>query len=505
MDTPDRIVHLLRRTGFAAEPEDIERRIAQGLEPTVNALVGFEQESEIDLIVNGLDVDLPQAPPRFLETLQIWWLNAMTSTTRPLQEKMVLFWHGLFATSKDGVKDVRQMYLQNQNFRGNFNPDTGRVINADPDSPFPVGNFQHMLVYLTKDPAMLYWLDNRLNRRLNDEVGGNENYARELHELFSMGPEDVVSQVPNYTERDVRQASRALTGWTVNVRLDDLNNFPRTFRFDAERLDAERHDPGPYEHLGHVGGDNADFIFDNIVAHRNPGQQQSAAGRFLGLRLFSFFGYENPEPEIINALADVFDGAHGEAPYEIRNMLRTIFMPGNLVSEAFYSAQAFRVHVKSPVEYLVGTLQLLRPSGLAWEDARIKKFMTRSLRDMGQALFRPPNVNGWQEGLGWMNASLAMARFNFANDLTSGPRKDHLLLDVGAFLERSHLHHASFEEIVDATTFLLLQMPVADQVRQMLVDYMNAPINVVDGFERLDIKVRGLIHLIMCMPAYQLS
>ncbi|ETX08923.1 MAG: hypothetical protein ETSY2_02530 [Candidatus Entotheonella gemina] len=500
MDTSDRIVHLLRRSGFAAAPEDIERGIAQGLEHTVEALVEFEQASEIDLIVHGLDVDSPRPPPRFLETLQIWWLKTMVSTTRPLQEKMVLFWHDLFATSKDGVKDVRQMYLQNQNFRGNFNPDTGRIINAEPDNPFPVGNFQQMLVYLTKDPAMLYWLDNRLNRRLNDEVGGNENYARELHELFSMGAEDAVARVPNYTERDVRQAARALTGWTVNTRLDERNNFPRTFRFDAER-----HDPGPYEHLGHVGGDNADFIFQNIVTHRHPGQRQSAVGRFLGFRLFSFFGYENPEPEIVNALAGVFDGANGEAPYEIRSMLRTLFMPGNPVSEAFYSEQAFRAHVKSPAEYLVGTVTLLKPSKLDWEEPHTKAFVTHSLQNMGQTLFRPPNVNGWREGLGWMNASLAMARFNFANALTSGPRKDDPLFDVSAFLERNDLQEASSEEMVDAVTLLLLQAPVSDHARQMLVDYMNAPIRVLDHAERLNIKVRGLIHLIMCMPRYQLS
>ncbi len=367
MDTSDRLVHLLRRVGFSAEPEDIERRSAQGLEQTVEALVDFEREQELDLIVNGLNVDLPQPPPRFLETLQTWWLRAMVTTARPLQEKMVLFWHGLFATSKDGVKDVRQMYLQNQNFRGNFHPDTGRIVIASPESPFPVGNFQQILVYLTKDPAMLYWLDNRLNRRLNDDVGGNENYARELHELFSMGAEDVVTGAPNYTERDVRQAARALTGWTVNPRLDALNNFPRTFVFNAAQ-----HDPGPYEHLGQVGGDNADFIFQNIVFHRTPGQLQSAVGRFLGFRLFSFFGYEHPEPEIVNALADVFDGAHGEAPHDIRRMLRTMFMPGNPVSEAFYSDRAFQAHVKSPTEYLVGTMQLLKPAALDWEDPQTR-------------------------------------------------------------------------------------------------------------------------------------
>ncbi len=323
-------------------------------------------------------------------------------------------------------------------------------------------------------------------------VGVNENYARELHELFSMGATDVVAQVPNYTEHDVRQAARALTGWTVNPRVDALNNFPRTFQFEAEH-----HDPGPYEHLGYVGGNNADFIFHNIVTHRTLGQQQSAVGRFLGFRLFSFFGYDNPE--------DVFDGANGATPHEIRNMLRTIFMPGNLVSEAFYSTRAFQVHVKSPTEYLVGTLQLLKPSGLDWDHPHTAAFITRSLQDMGQTLFRPPNVNGWREGIGWLNASLTMARFNFANDLTSGPRQDLRFLDVNALLERQQLQLATSEDIVDGLTRLLLQRPASRQGRQALIDYMQAPLRVTDDAEGLDIKVRGLIHLIMCMPEYQLS
>ncbi len=500
MDTSDKIVHLLRRAGFAAAPEEIERSQAQGLEQTAASLIEFEKVPEIGLVVEGLAIDERKVPPQFLETLQMWWLHIMVSTTRPLQEKMVLFWHGLFATSKDGVKDVRQMYLQNQNFRGNFNPDTGRVVIADPDNPFPVGNFQHMLMYLSKDPAMLYWLDNRLNRRLSDDVGGNENYARELHELFSMGSEDVVAKVPNYTERDVRQAARALTGWTVDSKYSELNNFPRTFQFDASR-----HDPGPYEHLGHVGGDNADIIFQHIVTHRHPGQTQSVVGRFLGSRLFSFFGYEDPEPEIINALADVFDGANGETPYRIRNMLRLMFTPENPVSEAFYSTRAFQAHIKSPTEYIVGTVRLLEPGGWDWNDTNTQRFVSRSLQDMGQALFRPPNVNGWQEGISWMNASLAMSRFNFANDFTNSRRADRQLLDVAVLLERHHLQHATFEEMVDYFTRLLLSTPVSAQTRQALIDYMNTPLGTGNSLDVLDTKVRGLIHLIMCTPAYQLS
>lgn len=511
LDEYDKIAHLLRRAGFTAHPDELEMAAARGLQATVDDLLNFERFPDVPPDPDLLSaLDLPQSDfdrirGNFLSGLTRWWLHAMATTQRSLQEKMVLFWHGLFATSVAGLNFWQQIYLQNENFRGNFDPDTGQILRPAPGNPFPVGNFRRMLEYLTKDPAMLFWLDNQLNEKKNSEVGSNENYARELHELFSMGVEDVVAKVPNYTERDIRQASRALTGW--RVRRSGGFTFPRVFFFDAAR-----HDFGPYEHLGKRGGNNADFIFDNIVRHRNPGQKQSAVGRFLGYRLFTFFGYDDPEPEIINALADVFDGAHGEEPYIIRNMLRTMFTPGNLVSEAFYSERAFRAHVKSPTEYIVSFIRLLtfdratgRPDGLSSNNASaVMRLIQSGMIQMGQQLFAPPDVSGWREGLAWINTTSVLARFNTAGDLLSvlGQELSRLIFQAGL---QEAIERRRYGEIVDFFARLLWQTSPTDETRQVLIAYLQAPGTDGRALDLVNVKIRGLIHLMVGAPEFQLS
>jgi len=513
LDEYDKIAHLLRRAGFTAHPDEVEAATARGLQATVEDLLNFEKFPDVPPdpeLLAALDLsqdDFNRMRGDFLNKLTRWWLHVMVTTSRPLQEKMVLFWHGLFATSVTGLEFWQQIYLQNENFRGNFDPDTGRLLRPAPGNPFPVGNFRRMLEYLSKDPAMLYWLDNQFNVKKNSEVGSNENYARELHELFSMGVEDVVARVPNYTERDIRQASRALTGWRVLPRAAGFA-FPRVFFFDAQR-----HDFGPYEHLGKRGGTNADFIFDNIVRHRNPGQKQSAVGRFLGYRLFTFFGYEDPEPEIINALADVFDGAHGEEPFNIRNMLRTIFTPGNVVSEAFYSERAFRARVKSPTEYVVSLMRLLtfdrttgRPDGLPLSSAAMR-LLQNAMVQMGQQLFAPPDVSGCREGLAWITTTSVLARFNFANDVLSlGVAQGGI--DLARLIAQAGLQEAMqqnrYGEVVDTLARWLWPAPPSAEAREALIAYLQAPIPNVNPSTLVTTKIRGLIHLMLAAPDFQL-
>jgi uncharacterized protein (DUF1800 family) len=494
LNESDKIAHLLRRVGFAARPEEIERGVARGLRATVDELVNFD----------GVPDNLAPAPSDqyaafdFMTSLSQWWLHAMMTTTRPLQEKMVLFWHGLFATSGHGVGDVRQMYLQNELFRGNFDPDNGQVTRPTPGNPYPVGNFRQMLLYLSKDPAICYWLDNRLNRRLNDEVGSNENYARELLELFSLGVEDVVARAPNYTEQDVRQASRALTGWSVRpADATHPGDYPRMFEFNTSQ-----HDLGPYTVLGVTFRGGGDQLFDVIVRHRNRGQAQSACGRFLGYRLFKFFGYDDPEPEIINALADVFDGRNGEERYNIRNLLKTMFTPGNIVSEAFYSERAFKAHVKSPTEVAVSAFRLLRPAGFGeGSDGRVQL----ALRQMGQALFFPPDVSGWKEGLNWINTTFVLARYNFAHDLINNQTTE-TRIDVESIIRQQNLQTP--EQIVDYFGRLLLQMPLSPSMRATFIQYLLS--NTSGPFDpthqrTIDSKIRGLIYLMMATAEFQLS
>ncbi|MCS6816549.1 MAG: DUF1800 domain-containing protein [Blastocatellia bacterium] len=514
LDEYDKIAHLLRRAGFTAHPDELEAATARGLQAVVEDLLNFERfpdvppDPEILAALDQSQDTFNRMRGDFLNRLTRWWLHAMATTPRPLQEKMVLFWHGLFATSVAGLEFWQQIYLQNENFRGNFDPDTGQLLRPAPGNPFPVGNFRRMLEYLSKDPAMLYWLDNQFNVKKNNEVGSNENYARELHELFSMGVEDVVAKVPNYTERDIRQASRALTGWRVLPRSANFT-FPRVFSFDPTR-----HDFGPYEHLGKRGGNNADFIFDNIVRHRNPGQKQSAVGRFLGYRLFTFFGYEDPEPEIINALADVFDGAHGGEPFNIRNMLRTIFTPGNLVSEAFYSERAFRARVKSPTEYVVSLVRLLtfdratsRPEGISSSSA-VMRLLSNGMVQMGQQLFAPPDVSGWREGLAWISTTSVLARFNFANDILA-LQVNQGGIDLTRLMTQARLQEAlqqrRYGEVVDFLARLLWQIPPSAEAREALIGYLQAPIPNTSESTLVSQKIRGLIHLMLAAPDFQLS
>jgi uncharacterized protein (DUF1800 family) len=520
LDDREKTAHLLRRAGFAARPEEIAAGVDRGLQATVDDLLNFERFPDVQPdseLINALPVLLGQFQGQaesFFNRMTQWWLNAMVTTQRPLQEKMVLFWHHLFATSVQGVNDVRQMYVQNENFRGNYDPDTGEVVRPNPASPFPVGNFRLLLEYLTKDSAMMFWLDNVTNRRLNPEVGSNENYARELHELFSMGVADAVTGEPNYTERDVRQASRALTGWSL-VRRGANQSFPRVFFFDSSD-----HDFGPYDHLGNHGGNNADFIFDNLVEHRNPGQQQTSVGRFLGYRLFKFFGYNLDTEEqkevrdlIINDLANVFDGAYGGPKYNIREMLRRIFTPGNPVSDVFYSERALREHVKSPTEYVVSAFRLLNPDGLPVLDGQGQaiQMIIPAMIEMGQQLFAPADVSGWKEDREWINTTFALARFNFANTLATQLEPAQGGIDVNAILVRHGLARlenntlivtATPEQMVDFFTGLMLQMAVSPKTRQTLIDYLNAPGGSGDF---INMKVRGLIHLILAMPEFQLS
>ncbi|MBI3950347.1 MAG: DUF1800 domain-containing protein [Acidobacteria bacterium] len=552
LDEHDKIAHLLRRAGFAARPEDIDAGEAQGLQATAEQLLNFETiPDNLAPPPPGLDSNVDRGPAAdYLMNLKGWWLNAMIKTNRPLQEKMVLFWHHLFATSVEGVGDSRQMYLQNQLFRGYFNPllPLDRRTPEDTISPFPVGNFRNILMWLTRDPAMLYWLDNRLNSLKSGEVGTNENYARELMELFSLGVKDVVAKAPNYTEQDVRQTSRVLTGWSLlpanpeNPQSVDgqPNNFARWFAFFPPSGRGTRHDPGPYRVL------NVDFrssdtnpadgrrLFDIIVQHKNQGEPQSACGRFLGYRLFKFFGYDDPEPEIINALADEFD--NGTPRYNIKNMLRKIFMPGDLVSEAFYSEKAFKAHIKSPTEFVVSTYRLLRhPDGISLTPTIGnppvsgpllvlvgRKDRPGSVRErpgamdqMGQSLFAPFDVSGWKEGINWINTTFDMARFNWASAFIAGTQIEQQRISSEVTTEwlRNVLTQNGAqkpEQIVDYFLSLLFQVPISDETKATLINYLlmrddGTPGAFDFGQQTIDKKVRGLIYVMMSSPEFQFS
>ncbi|MGF1678667.1 MAG: DUF1800 family protein [Candidatus Methylacidiphilales bacterium] len=293
-----------------------------------------------------------------LRDLRTWWLKQMFETEFPLQEKMALFWHGHFVSSSEKVKETRALWKQNELFRYSG-----------------TGSFEDLTVQVGRDPAMLEFLDGARSKK----QAPNENYARELMELFLLGE-------GHYTEEDVKEAARAFTGWTVR-------------RFRAESMfNSNSFDTGTKTILGKTGPFNdADVVRVLLATERSP--------RYLCTKLWSYFAYSQPEPEIIDSLTTTFR----ESTFQIQPVLREMF-----ASEAFYSKKALRTQIKSPINWLASMARILSANSFPYE-------MGISMASqLGQELFNPPSVKGWDEGRAWISTSTLILRNNLAHLLLNG-------------------------------------------------------------------------------------
>ena len=367
--------HLMRRAGFGAPYDELESRAAKGYEATVEELLHPEEQEPVDgellyRFMPGYEGAL--GPP----LNQAEWVFRMINTQRPLEEKMALFWHQLFATGNSKVDNPPELTQQIAMFREHG-----------------MGKFRDLLVELAKNPAMIFWLDNNGNH-----MGAiNENWGRELLELFSMG-------VGNYSEDDIKEASRAFTGWTIGPKIprNPLGRFYWSFEYRPED-----HDDGEKTFLGHTGNFDGQDIVDIVV-------QQPATARFLSRHLYNFFVADEPQvpswnitppndPAAIDALVDTYNRTGGD----IREILRTLF-----TSDFFKEARFSRV--KSPAELVIGTAKLAgnyqgpRPgfNQLAFECAY-----------QGQELLNPPSVESWHTGSEWIDGGALVRRVNFAAGL----------------------------------------------------------------------------------------
>jgi uncharacterized protein (DUF1800 family) len=359
--------HLYRRAAFGASREDLREAERLGPEATLALLLRGNPQAE-DLVETLADVGRIAAERDDSgEQLRGWWLYCMLRGGHLLREKLTLFWHNHFATSIAKVQDPALMFRQNILLRKHA-----------------LGRFGPLLQAISRDPAMLVWLDSNSNVKAHP----NENYARELMELFSLG-------VGHYTEKDIREAARAFTGW----RTDGTG-----FVFDA-RL----HDSGTKTVLGQTGPwDGGDVV--RIVL------EQPAAARFLVRKLYRFFFSEQAEPP--DTLLEPLCASFRKSDYDIAALVRTI-----LASRHFYSDYAFRRRVKSPVEYMLGAVQAVyRRYGEGEADYQPlpQQVLVARLSAMGQRLFAPPNVKGWPGGPAWLNTSTVLERDNFAWALAMG-------------------------------------------------------------------------------------
>ena len=418
------MAHLMRRAGFGAAREELERRVAKGYEATVEELLHPEEQIAVD------EEELYRYFPSIEGALapvsnQADWIYRMINTERPLEEKMALFWHQLFATGNSKVDNPPELTVQIQMFRRHG-----------------LGSFPELLIELAKNPAMIYWLDNNGNH----SGAINENWGRELLELFSMG-------VGNYSEDDIKEASRAFTGWTIAPKIprNPLGRFYWSYEYKPED-----HDDGEKTFLDHSGRLDGDDIINIVV-------QQSATARFLARHLYNFFVADEAQvpawnitppgdPEAIQTLVD----AYNESNYDIRSVLRVLFM-----SDFFKNARFARV--KSPVELVIGTVRLAgnfnspRPGfpGLAAECGF-----------QGQELINPPSVESWHTGQEWIDGGALVRRVNFAAKFLGDTSLPGVKSIIGNLRDRGTL---SPDQIVDGCLDLVGPMESSETTREELL------------------------------------
>jgi len=373
------MAHLMRRAGFGAPYAELETRATKGYEATVEELLHPETQP-------GLDDDVMErykvewVNKAALEGQQEEWTYRMINTKRPLEEKIALFWHGILCTGHAKCENPKQQMQQIDMFRR-----------------LGMGNFETMLLELATDPAMVFFLDNCMSHK--DAI--NENWGRELLELFSMGVG--MDNKLNYTEDDVKEAARAFTGWTV------VNAMPRYpyGRYESKFVyDPRDHDNGPKPFLGETGNWNGEDII-RIVA------KQPATARFVARHLYNFFVADEPQvpawqhtpPRDVDAIKQL-EAEYFRSNYNIRSMLHLLF------NADFFKNTRF-AKVKSPVETVIGTMRLVgdftfpRPGLNA---------LSLTVRYMGQDLLNPPTVEGWHTGKEWIDSGTLIERINFTAD-----------------------------------------------------------------------------------------
>jgi uncharacterized protein (DUF1800 family) len=487
----EKIAHLMRRAAFGATPAEINARVSQGIEATVDELVNHEQVTEDPTVplVPATSAGSTDIALISIDDVAAWWLSVMLRTKRPLRERMVLFWHDHFATSYEKVMDpsgAKHLYWQNQLERQHA-----------------TGNFRDLCKGMNRDAAMVRWLDSTLSTKKSP----NENYGRELFEIFMLG--FAASQDGTYTETDVQQAARAFTGWgwkildfdrvdankpnAINGNIAEPGLVPIPIPSNNAAAMAQ-HDTGVKTIFGVAQNFDGDDVID-LVLNKEP--QRTASARMLSTKIFEHFAYEDPEPYVIDHLSSVLLRTN----FSIKALLRDLF----LNVKEFYSERAIQSLTKWPTVYLVSALRLLSLGGI-----NPRGYNTNNLRVMGQWLFWPPDVFGWTGREDWISTSQILNRDNFANSIVSSQTNLPNAVIAGIIQAAGIGATPTAEQVVDYFSSLLVQVSFAPAVRQALVDYLKKPDSGVVGTFSLTTdatanykKIRGLLHVLLSRPECQ--
>lgn len=477
--------HLLQRAGFGGTPAELAKVRQMGMEKAVDWLLDFP-EAPIDEIQPGGGPDLSSIegyPKNFSEQRKLfqgktdqermrlrqelqrgnreamgktmgWWMERMANGPYPMHEKLVLFWHGHFTTGAQEERRASLMWQQNELHRR-----------------MAAGNFREYVRQISRDPAMLDYLNNSQNKKEHP----NENYARELMELFTLGRDQ-------YTENDIKEAARAFTGWAHDG--------------DEYIFRARDHDAGVKTFQGRTGNFSGDDVIEIIL-------QNKACAPYIAGRLWNYFAFEPAEgdKEMLESLGNVMR----ENGWEMRPLLRTL-----LISRAFYSPRAMGTQIKSPIQLVVGTVRMLDLDFPAF------RLLHSQLNQMGQVPLAPPNVKGWPGGRLWINTSTLFVRYNTGVWLTGGEipaliasrrggaertvkRADRREAEQngGVVLRPEIAALDTPEQVADYWVRRLIQRPVeAEKIKTLAAS--------LGGNAKNEAAVKKMIQLIVSTPDYQL-
>jgi uncharacterized protein (DUF1800 family) len=440
-----KVGHLYRRAGFGATWTELDAGLKAGPEKAIDHLLkGGPGQDGFESLTEPLAKSAAQSNND--QQARAWWLYRMLYSPHPLREKLTLFWHNHFATSNSKVQNVGFMLGQYELMHRHA-----------------LGSFRDLLGQMSKDPAMMVWLDTRLSKKGKP----NENYAREVMELFSLG-------IGHYTETDIREAARAFTGWDID---------------DGQAVyDPNEHDDTDKTVLGQKGKWKADDVIRICL------EQQSCPTLVAG-KLFRFLISESllATPELLEPLSEHFRKSDYNFGALVETMLR---------SNLFFSPAAYRTRIKSPVEFVLG---IVRPL-----EGRIGTIaLATALQTLGQDLFHPPSVKGWDGGPAWLNGQTLLFRQNLALALTStednrfGRRADPVVLGE-KYVRKSD------QELVDFFLQLFYQDDVPADSRTRLLEYQKKSHNQPKpkfwtDKDAADHRVRALCHLVLTLPEFQLD
>jgi uncharacterized protein (DUF1800 family) len=437
-----RVCHLLRRATFGPTEARVTAMLKQSQTDAIDSLFAYDPADDpfngmIEQMVGLFNLKEP-------DSVQRWWIYRMLNTPRPLQEKVALFWHNRFATSCTKAP-AEFMHIQIEMFRQKG-----------------LGSFRDLLLSVTKDPAMLVWLDGRSNRKGR----ANENYAREIMELFTLG-------VGKYTENDVKQLARAFTGWRIEDNRGTFN--PKEF------------DDGEKEIFGEKGNFDAAGAIDLIL-------KQPAAPKFLAKKILAAFVHPKPTDEQIDHYAKRLLATE----WNIKIVLREIF-----ASRMFFSDFAYRSKIKSPAELAIGAALIVGGKVNA-------SFLREEMSKMGQNLLFPPTVKGWDGEETWINSNTVLERFNLGMSLATQRRDNEFARRADLQNDLKQHNVTSGREFIDFYTQLMFDGKLATYFRGELIEYMNRnernePAMFTLNPGMVSTKARDVLHLMMSMPEYQLN